>query len=164
MLVLLLRHATAEPHGSRPDAERALVEKGWRQVARAACWAREQLSVPDLVLTSPLVRARETAEGVAEAAGWPEPVVAPWLGIGRAAGEAIGELAALRDLDMVCMVGHEPDFSSIAATLLGTSPHNLRVTKASLIGIECRTPRPGGGTLAFHIPNRCLPPLAEVRE
>jgi len=161
MLVLLLRHATAESHGIRADAERALVQKGWRQVARAAQWAREHLPAPELVLTSPLTRARETAEGMSRAAGWGDPVVVPWLSLGRASSEAMEELNALRDFDTVCLVGHEPDFSMIAATLLGMPLENIRVSKASLIGIECRVPRPGGGALAFHIPNRCLPPLEE---
>ena len=157
MLVLLLRHATAEPHGGQPDAARALVEKGWKQAHKAGTFCREHGLVPDLVLSSPLVRARQTAEEFVRACagGVPEPVVVPWLGLGRAS-TMLGELAAFRQFATVCLVGHEPDFSMLAAEMLGCPGDGIRVRKASLIGIECPSLRPGAGQLQFSIPNAFL--------
>src|ERR1700704_5418837 len=62
----LLRHAEAEPHGTRQDAERRLTERGERQ-ARAAGVALARMGLKfDAVLFSPKVRARQTAELAAE--------------------------------------------------------------------------------------------------
>ena len=64
----LLRHAEAEPHGTRPDSDRRLTPRGEQQ-ARAAGVAIQRLAVAfDEVLFSPKVRARATAELAAE--GW----------------------------------------------------------------------------------------------
>ena len=156
MRLYLLRHATAEDHGIRPDAERALVAKGWKQTRRVAAFCRAQEILPDIVLTSPLVRARETARGFCGGLGLPDPVVVPWLGLGRAAREAPEELASYREHESVCLVGHEPDFSMLAASLLGTSVHALRVTKASLLALDLVTPIPGRATLVFFLPNKMM--------
>jgi phosphohistidine phosphatase SixA len=65
----LLRHAEAEPHGTREDSQRRLTERGERQ-ARAAGAALARLGASfEAVLFSPKVRARQTAELAAEA--WP---------------------------------------------------------------------------------------------
>lgn len=156
MRLYLLRHATAEDHGVRPDAERALVDKGWKQTLRAAAFCRKNGISPAIVLASPLTRARETAAGFCRGLGLPEPSIVPWLGLGRAAREAPEELMAFRDRESVCLVGHEPDFSMLAASLLGTSPRNLDVTKASLLALDLSTTAPGRATLAFFLPNRMM--------
>ncbi|MGI8580538.1 MAG: SixA phosphatase family protein, partial [Solirubrobacteraceae bacterium] len=65
----LLRHGDAEPHGARDDASRKLTEKGEAQ-ARAAGVALASLGLEfDSVLTSPRVRARETARLACESFG-----------------------------------------------------------------------------------------------
>ncbi len=156
MLLLLLRHATAEPHGATPDPERALVAKGWKQARRAGAFCRRHALVPDVVLTSPLVRARQTAGEFARTAGAPDPVVVPWLDLGHPPGSLDG-LAAYGSLATVCLVGHEPDFSALAALLIGCPPEGLRVRKASLVGIDCPPPVvPGDGQLLFSIPNALM--------
>jgi phosphohistidine phosphatase SixA len=156
MRLFLLRHATAEEHGIRPDADRALVDKGWKQTRRVAAFCHAHDIVPSIVLTSPLLRARETAGGFCQGLGLPEPTVVPWLGLGRAAREAPDELEAYREHGSVCLVGHEPDFSMLAAHLLGTGHQALRVTKASLLAIEVGSPAPGRATLLFFLPNKLM--------
>lgn len=156
MRLYLLRHATAEDHGSKPDADRALVEKGWKQVKRVARFCRERDILPEVVLTSPLIRARETANGFCRDLNLPAPTIVPWLGLGRAAAEGPGELDALRDKNSVCIVGHEPDFSQLAATLLGISPDRLDITKASLFALDFIRPAPGRASLGFFLPNRLM--------
>lgn len=118
----LLRHAEAEPHGTRTDAERRLTERGCQQ-ARAAGVAIERLRGDfDAVLFSPRVRARQTAELAAEA--WSEPqrallaVHAP-LGGGFDAVQALDALSAVAADGRLLVVGHEPDMSRVIGELTG---------------------------------------------
>ena len=63
MEIILLRHGKAEPHGHpQGDAARALVPKGEEQSRRAGDFLRAAGILPEIVLTSPLVRAKQTAE------------------------------------------------------------------------------------------------------
>jgi phosphohistidine phosphatase len=121
--VWLLRHADAEPHGTRPDAERQLTPRGERQ-ARAAGLAIERLGVAfDEVLFSPKVRAVGTAQ--LAAAGWSEQQRSllrehPPLAGGFDAPQALEALAGVPQRDgRLLVVGHEPDLSLTVAGLSG---------------------------------------------
>jgi phosphohistidine phosphatase len=112
----LLRHAEAESHGTRADAERKLTARGERQ-ARTAGVAISRLETNfEAVLFSPKVRARQTAE--LAAAAWSSQQrerlrAHPPLASGfdaRQAREALSEIAADGRL---LLVGHEPDLSRI---------------------------------------------------
>ena len=118
----LLRHAEAEPHGSREDAERRLTERGERQ-ARAAGAAIALLGVEfDAILFSPRVRAARTAELAAET--WPEAQRelmrehAPLSG-GFDPAQALDAISGYGPDGRVLLVGHEPDLSTVAGALSG---------------------------------------------
>jgi phosphohistidine phosphatase len=118
----LLRHAEAEPHGTRADAERRLTERG-RQQARAAGVALQRLQAAfDAVLFSPRVRARETAQLAAEA--WSEEQRARMevhqpLADGFDGAQALAAIGAVPADGWLLAVGHEPDFSHVVAELTG---------------------------------------------
>jgi phosphohistidine phosphatase len=119
----LLRHAEAEPHGTRPDSERTLTERGEHQ-ARAAGVALARLDVVfDAILFSPKVRARVTAELAAD--GWSEEQRArleehrPLAG-GFDASLALDALTGVPGDGRVLLVGHEPDMSGVLAGLTGS--------------------------------------------
>jgi phosphohistidine phosphatase len=118
----LLRHAEAEPHGTRPDPERRLTERGEQQ-ARAAGIALTRLDATfDAVLFSPRVRARQTAELAAE--HWGEDARRrlrehPPLAGGFDVRQALDALASVEGEGRVLLVGHEPDLSSVVADLTG---------------------------------------------
>lgn len=118
----LLRHADAEPHGTRPDADRELTARGGRQ-ARAAGIALARLGpVFDAVLFSPKVRARQTAELAAEQ--WSEDARTrlhshPPLADGFDAEQAFQQLGAGGPDGRLLLVGHEPDLSRLAGELTG---------------------------------------------
>jgi phosphohistidine phosphatase len=122
----LLRHGDAAD-GS-PDAERPLTKKGERQ-SRAAGRALKRLGVEiDACLTSPKVRAADTAKLACEPLGV-EPQHEPKLAGGPFDGEALA--AGLGD--NVLLVGHDPDFSMAVHALTGAQ---VRMKKGGLAGIE----------------------------
>ncbi len=136
MQLLLIRHATAEDHGHPAgDSSRALVEKGQKQARRVANFLCEQDLIPDVLLTSPVLRAKETAEILAEG-GSPKPTIEPWLSCGMRPEEAVRELRAYREIDRVAIVGHEPDFSILVEFLIGANPGTIKVKKTSVLGID----------------------------
>ncbi|MCW3020003.1 MAG: phosphohistidine phosphatase [Solirubrobacterales bacterium] len=118
----LLRHAEAEPHGTRADAERRLTERGEQQ-ARADGIALQRLGASfDAVLFSPRVRARQTAELAAQA--WGEEQRArlqeyPPLSHGFDAKQAHEAIRALPADGRLLLVGHEPDLSRVVGELTG---------------------------------------------
>jgi len=120
----LLRHADAEPHGTRLDAERRLTERGEEQArAAGAALARMQAGF-DSVLFSPKVRARQTAELAAGEWGAKERAKLEEhepLSAGFSAGEALDVLAGVPADGRVLIVGHEPDLSNVLAALTGVN-------------------------------------------
>ena len=152
MTLLLIRHATADAHGlPGGDFVRNLVEKGQDQSRHVGRFLKEHDLIPDLVLTSPVLRAKETADFLAEE-GCPKPIVEPWLACGMSPELALEELKAYSKFQRVALVGHEPDFSSLAEHILGARPYTIRVKKTSLISLELgRNPQ-----LNFSIPCKFL--------
>jgi phosphohistidine phosphatase len=114
----LLRHGDAEPHGSRPDGDRELTERG-REQSDAAGRALAALDVTfEHVFTSPKVRAAETARLACSHLGV-EPVVHEPLAAGFDRDDALALLAAAGADGRLLVVGHEPDFSQVVHDLTG---------------------------------------------
>lgn len=156
MRLYLLRHAEAEPHRA-DDFTRRLTDKGRRQALTVGGFLKGRELTPDLILTSPVLRASETAAIVAEALGSAAPTEAPWLACGMDPERALAELAGYAKLDSLLIVGHEPDFSSLLALLIGLerSP-SVQVGKASLSCVNLPRPQPGSGILQFLLPVKFL--------
>ncbi len=155
MLLYLLRHADADTPAVTDD-ERRLSEKGVEQARHVArfCWANG-VTVP-LILSSPLLRAQETAQPVAEALG-AELRVEPWLAAGMHPEAALEELKSHRALPGVMIVGHEPDFSLLIAHLLGLpSATQMHVRKASLTLLALDVFRAGTARLEFSLPCKLI--------
>jgi phosphohistidine phosphatase len=159
MLLYFMRHAEAEdtPPG-RTDADRRLTDKGLRR-AHEAGLALQALGVQlDLILTSPLVRARQTAEVMAEV-----------LGVSLAADSALADHVSLRSLqdlleghdlpDRVMLVGHEPDFSAVVGELIGGAAVEMK--KGAIAALDCRTIARGGALLQWLASGRHLSLMAK---
>jgi phosphohistidine phosphatase len=113
-----LRHGEAEPHDARPDPERRLTPRGEEQ-SRAAGRALAALGLSfQLVVTSPLVRALDTARLTCEALGC-EPVVDEALAGGFDVDDALRLAADAGEDKRVLFVGHNPDFVQIVGDLTG---------------------------------------------
>ena len=127
-MIWLLRHGEAAD-GS-PDAERPLTDKGERQ-SRAAGKALKKLGVEiDACLTSPKVRAADTAKFACEQLpGNVDPQLEPKL----AGGPFEADTLAAGLGEHVLLVGHDPDFSMAVHTLTGAQ---VRMKKGGLAGID----------------------------
>jgi len=125
-VIWLVRHAEAED-GS-PDAQRRLTDKGERQ-SRTAGEALARLGVePGACVTSPKVRARDTARLVCEALSL-EPVEDERL----SGGPFDANVLAAEHGEEVMLVGHDPDFSLAVHRMTGAQ---VRLPKSSVVGID----------------------------
>jgi phosphohistidine phosphatase len=126
MRVFLVRHAEAAP--GEPDELRPLTPDG-RVTARTL---GEQLAAerPDAVVSSPLLRARETAEPIAKAAEL-EPKTDPRLAPGAGAQDLRDALAGLGET--VVAVGHQPDCAEIVLELTG---NRVRFAPGAVVEVE----------------------------
>jgi phosphohistidine phosphatase len=125
--LLLIRHAAAGRKGSggARDADRPLTPRGRARFRLAARGLARIADQPDLMLTSPLLRARATAEIAAAAFGKVTSHVEPALG--RESVDAV--VAALKRCPRdatVALVGHEPTLSRLLGRLLGVDPDDER--------------------------------------
>lgn len=164
MDLVLVRHAVAAERGTpgfEDDARRPLTPEGRRKFEQAAR-GLAVLVTPQAILTSPLVRARETAELLTEAYGLGKAVVCE----GLAEGDHDGVLAALDDSGAaVCaVVGHEPWMGELLSYLLTGDPVAARLTfkkgGAALVRSE-GPPRPGRGTLEWLVQPGTLRRIAQ---
>ena len=145
----LLRHAHAgDPEGwSGPDAARPLSAKGEQQAERLGRFLAQVGFEPDIFITSPKLRAARTAAIVAAALGC----------------EVREDERLAREFDLVTveailfdageptkpvLVGHDPDFSDLVATLCATSTIPMR--KGAFARLDAERPlRSGEGTLRW---------------
>ena len=155
MDVILIRHAKAgnrDPNTWPDDDERPLTAEG--QVEhRAVMRAAKLMGVKfDFLVSSPLKRARETADIVASVYRWEEgPQVAAELGHGFSVAAVVKLLAKFPPDARVALVGHEPDFSGLATALIGGKAGlGIQIKKSGIAGIRFEGPaEAGAGTLLF---------------
>lgn len=151
--LLLLRHAAAEE--ARPgltDADRALTPRGRERMAAAVPGLLAWGLRPARLLTSPLLRARQTAEIVSEASGTPVEILAALAALPT---EQL--LAELRGEDAMA-VGHEPWISQLCAWLavgrIGAAG-GFPFKKGGAAVLEGE-PTPGGMRIVALLPPRIL--------
>jgi len=139
----LIRHAEAVPLGESgitEDAARPLTAAGQEQVKSLAAGLQHKGIRPTVVLTSPLLRARQTAEGLVGEFAAPAPEVricedlAPG-GKRRRITRFVKELGA----ESVALVGHEPDLGELAAWLIGSKKAAIDLAKSGVACIRCKT-------------------------
>jgi phosphohistidine phosphatase len=151
MDLILLRHGTAEDFNKDGDAARELIPKGREQARKMGKLLKDTRWQPEIVLTSPLVRARQTADEFCETASVPGAVIQGWLASGMSPEQALKELVGFREFKRVCIVGHEPDFSDFIEWVLGTTYGGVDVKKGSIACLRINPPS-RQGVLKFLIP------------
>jgi phosphohistidine phosphatase len=152
----ILRHADAgDPMAwDGDDGARPLSRKGRRQAERLGEFLSGTGYAPDTVISSPKVRARETAELVADHLG-----VKVTIDDRLASGFGIANLGALLaeagQPARPVIVGHDPDFSDLLSELCGT---DITLRKGALARVDLDVVAPGAGTLRWLIPPDLLKP------
>jgi phosphohistidine phosphatase len=159
MQLYLIRHALAEERGEAwpDDTKRPLSSQGSARMRKAARGlARLDVRI-DVVLTSPLVRTRQTAEIVAGAFD-PRPaiVIAHSLAPGGDHAEILADLQKQARRKSIALVGHEPNIGDLAARLTG-SRRPLEFRKGAVCRIDIASVPPARpGTLRWFVTPRIL--------
>ena len=154
MEIYLFRHGIAEDaKAGHPDSSRALTDEGKKKTAEVVKAARRAGVAPSLIISSPYVRAVETAEIAAEGFGYKNDILRTETLVPHGLPENVwSELRDYRDAEAVLLAGHEPLMGHLAAYLLASPVLRIDVKKAAMIRIDVpalgRTPH---GTLRWLI-------------
>ena len=158
MRLIIIRHAIAVPRGTPdiPDDERPLTRRGERRFKDAARGLARIEKRPDVLLTSPLPRAKQTADIAAAAWGKVKPKRTEVLA-GGSFTEIAGVLDKLpRDATAV-VVGHEPGVSELLSAILGSKDAAaFTFKKGGVAVVDVAGPLGQGGALVWALPPRLL--------
>jgi len=132
MKLYFLRHGAADwPDWEQPDEERPLTKAGRKEMHEVGEFLAELKVQADIILTSPLPRAAETADIAGEhlkVRSREEKLLAPGFRV-----EDLTRLLRKYPEQVLMLVGHEPDFTSVIAALTGA---NLKLSKAGVALVE----------------------------
>jgi phosphohistidine phosphatase len=154
MDLLIVRHAIAferDRHRWHEDAARPLSPAGIRRARKAAAGLKQLTKRPERLLTSPLVRAKQTARILTDVAGWPEAEEVPELSPGEPA-LAVLELLGKDRSKLTAVVGHQPGLGHLLAACLlgggGSLPIEMKKNAVACVSFEGR-PRAGHAALEW---------------
>jgi phosphohistidine phosphatase len=159
----LVRHAIAAERGPKwpDDTKRPLTHKGAARMRQVVRGLRALGVEVDLVLTSPLVRARQTADILVEGLGSaPTLEVTPALAPEESPSAVAAALGRHASASRIALVGHEPGLGLLAAWLIGArEPFVFK--KGGVCRIDVPTLPPGrNGALVWHAAPKMLRALA----
>jgi phosphohistidine phosphatase len=149
MVVYVMRHAEAVEGGETlQDVWRYLTERGRATAEKMGSSISRIGPKPRLTVTSPLTRAVQTAEIVAEKACRKNVVIASRLLLpGADIDELVTYLKGCNDAGRVLLVGHEPQLGALVATLLGRVGETVSLKKGACVALEIdpkKDDRPAG--------------------
>lgn len=152
MELYIVRHAVAhkrDPELWPDDGERPLTPEGEAGFRRSARGLGHLVPSVDALLSSPLVRAWQTAEILAGLEGWPEPKAFPDLEPESSPEEVAFALGAYADSGAVAVVGHRPGLHELVSYLLtGDAEADVRIKKGGALRLSFDGP-PGPKTAAL---------------
>ena len=154
MRLYLVRHGIAidrEDPKSPAEAERYLTEEGIKKTREVARGVASLVEKPDLFLSSPYVRAMQTAELFASAMKYPNQKIRKTnvLLPGAEAAGLFRELAKNKDVESVFCFGHASHVDEVIAAVLGSKRDGTALKKAGVACIELRRVAPPSGTLVW---------------
>jgi phosphohistidine phosphatase len=137
--IFLLRHGEAMERGFE-DSVRPLTPHGREQSKIVAETFKTLGITPREILTSPIQRARETADIVAQELGLERPAASELMLPGSDLRKLL-EILRLDEASSVLLVGHEPHLSTLTSILInGTTYSHIAIGKGSLLNIEGQVP------------------------
>src|SRR5882757_963149 len=154
MDLLIVRHAIAfdrDRHRWHEDAARPLSPAGIRRARKAAAGLKKLTPRPGRLLTSPLVRATQTARILTDVAGWPAAKEMPELSPGEPA-LAVLELLGQDRGKLTAVVGHQPELGHLLGACLlgggGVLPIEMKKNAVACVSFSGR-PRAGHAALIW---------------
>ena len=158
MLLYLLRHGDALTDSALPDSERPLSELGFRQATAAAQFLKRSGASVNLIITSPLLRARQMAVPTKELFGVTETQTSECLTPFSDQRQLFSLLNATT-AESILLVGHEPHLSSTIALLIsGETQSRAEMKKGSCACVETKRPVDrGSGILRWLATTELMP-------
>jgi phosphohistidine phosphatase len=164
--LLIIRHGPAGDRAEweakgRDDRLRPLTPAGKKEMRRVSKGLAQLVSEIDILASSPLVRAMQTAEIVADQYRC-EPATVEALAPENDPDKVVRWLGQQRSAEVISLVGHEPDLSTLASLLLaGKSSSFITLKKSGACLLELAVPvQPGGGKLEWLLTPDALRSLA----
>jgi phosphohistidine phosphatase len=166
MLLYIVRHGIAidrEDPKCPADPERYLTEEGVEKTKQVAKGIATLGVAPDLFLTSPYVRANQTAEIFANALDYPRQKIrrTDLLLPGAEPTLLFRELAKDKQSSSVFLFGHAPQLNDLIATALGSKHHITSLKKAGVALLELKRVSPPSAELAWLAPPKMLRKLGK---
>jgi phosphohistidine phosphatase len=168
MKLLVVRHGAAMDkeefaHTGESDNLRPLTDEGKAEITRVAAGLRGNVEALDVLGSSPLVRARQTAEIIADAYQMAGPQVTSSLIPGAEFEDFEDWCSGVGEKNVICVVGHEPHLGMLVTWLLtGTSTSHIRLKKGGACVVEFETRvRGGAGRLNWLLTPRQLAKTAK---
>ncbi len=161
MHLYVLRHGEAEKRSDLQDADRPLTEHGSAQAWSAGSVLLKVRAGIDMVISSPLVRARQTAEIVCMALGISGFDVSDALAPG-ADRRQLYTLLSGTSATTILLIGHEPQMSETVSELVSGRPQcEVAMGTCTLARLDLDRPAgPGRGTLRFLLPQDLIEELS----
>ncbi|MEM9568513.1 MAG: phosphohistidine phosphatase SixA [Cyanobacteria bacterium P01_E01_bin.34] len=138
MQLIVIRHGIAVDRAiGVSDADRALTPKGRKRTQAIAQWLKQRWQHWDVLLSSPLVRACQTAEIVREAGLVSDVEVLDALAPGGSFQELVTWKSVRQDADTVAIVGHQPDLVDwIELSVWGQTCGRIQLKKAGVAVVD----------------------------
>lgn len=149
--LLILRHGKAQPDMPKGDHARVLTERGERDADAMGFYIIDNIGMPDAILTSDAARAEQTAERAGIAMGYSGKLtVVPQIYEAELRILLALVRSILDEVDSAVIVGHNPGFEELAASLAGIDEDDVRLPTAGLAHVEFDVEkwdevRPGNG-------------------
>ena len=154
MELYIVRHGMAidrEDPKCPADPERFLTEEGLEKTSEVAKGVARIADAPDLMLTSPYVRAVQTAELFADALDYARQKIRKTDALlpGAEPQQLFRELAREKSLSSAFVFGHAPHLDELLATAVGSKQHICTLKKAGVARVELKRLMPPSGQLVW---------------
>jgi phosphohistidine phosphatase len=154
MNIYLIRHGKSEPaSANKKDEDRELTGEGRKIINQSVSLWKNRISKFDFILASPLKRALQTAELIAENFNYKNDIIKDSALLPGGNTSSIIELADTIEGEDIAFIGHQPDMTHHISRLIGVSDLRIKFSPASIAKISFDgKPKKDKGILIFLLP------------